>query len=44
MSETATGENILPFYLVCDESGSMEGIGGIDAINSGLPELHSTIA
>jgi len=44
MSETATGENILPFYIVCDESGSMEGIGGIDAINSGLPELHSTIA
>jgi uncharacterized protein YegL len=41
MSETA---RILPFYIVCDESGSMDGIGGIDAINSGLPELHFTIA
>jgi len=44
MSETATGENILPFYIVCDESGSMEGIGGITAINEALPELHATIA
>ena len=44
MSEVATGENILPFYIVCDESGSMDGIGGIDAVNQALPELHSTIA
>ncbi len=43
-TETPTGENILPFYIVCDESGSMDGNGGIDAINSGLPELHATIA
>ena len=38
------GEKVWPFYIVCDESGSMEGIGGIDAINSAIPELHWTIA
>jgi uncharacterized protein YegL len=43
-TEYATGENILPFYIVCDESGSMGPNGGIDAINAALPELHSTIA
>ena len=42
--EYATGENILPFYIVCDESGSMGPNGGINAINAALPELHSTIA
>jgi uncharacterized protein YegL len=36
------GQNILPFYLVCDESGSMSG-GPIDAINVALPELHHEI-
>src|SRR5262245_15355132 len=39
-----SGEAIVPFYIVCDESGSMGGNGGIDAINQGLPELHATIA
>ncbi|MFF7853202.1 VWA domain-containing protein [Streptomyces sp. NPDC007904] len=34
---------ILPFYLVCDESGSMAG-GGVDAINSALPDLHHEIS
>lgn len=34
--------NILPFYLVCDESYSMEG-APIDAMNQALPELHTEI-
>ena len=42
--ERATGENILPFYILCDESASMAYNGGIDAINEGLPELHAEIA
>jgi uncharacterized protein YegL len=42
--EMPTGEQILPFYIVCDESGSMEPIGGIAAINKSLPELHAEIA
>ena len=40
----ATGEQILPFYILCDESASMSYNGGIDAINVGLPELHAAIA
>jgi len=36
------GQNILPFYLVCDESGSMAG-APIDAINNAMPELHHEI-
>lgn len=46
MSETAvsTGEQVLPFYIVCDESGSMGANGGIDAINRALPDLHSALA
>ena len=43
-SSAPTGEQILPFYIVCDESASMAYNGGIDAINEGLPELHSAIA
>ncbi|MET9609100.1 VWA domain-containing protein [Streptomyces sp. NPDC006512] len=34
---------ILPFYLVCDESGSMAG-PSIDSMNSALPELHQEIS
>lgn len=34
---------ILPFYLVCDESSSMSG-PPIQAINDSLPDLHSEIA
>ena len=34
---------ILPFYMVCDESGSMAG-GGVDAINCALPDLHQEIS
>lgn len=37
------GLQILPFYLVCDESYSMEG-EPIDAINQALPELHHEIS
>jgi uncharacterized protein YegL len=33
---------LLPFYLVCDESGSMAG-PPIDAINKSLPDLHAEI-
>jgi uncharacterized protein YegL len=33
---------LLPFYLVCDESASMQG-APIDAINQSLPELHQEI-
>lgn len=36
------GQQILPFYLVCDESGSMAG-QPLDAINKALPELHQEI-
>ena len=43
MSESA-GNAVLPFYILCDESGSMDANGGIDAINEGLPDLHATIA
>ena len=42
--EMPTGEQILPFYIVCDETGSMEPIGGIEAINKALPQLHAEIA
>lgn len=43
-SPISTGEQILPFYIVCDESGSMGANGGIDAINRALPEVHATLA
>ena len=43
MQETA-GNAVLPFYILCDESGSMDANGGIDAVNNGLPELHAAIA
>jgi uncharacterized protein YegL len=33
---------ILPFYVVCDESYSMDG-APIDALNQALPELHQAI-
>lgn len=39
-----TGQEIMLFYLVCDESGSMGPNGGVDTINSSLPELHATLA
>ena len=42
--DSISGEQVLPFYIVCDESASMSSNGGIDAINSALPELHEKIA
>lgn len=36
------GKQVLPFYLVCDESASMSG-EPIDSINTALPELHNEI-
>jgi uncharacterized protein YegL len=35
-------QQILPFYLVCDESGSMDG-APVQAINDSLPKLHAEI-
>ncbi|GAA3504739.1 hypothetical protein GCM10019016_118520 [Streptomyces prasinosporus] len=35
---------ILPFYAVCDESGSMAGPDGVGTINSALPDLHHEIS
>ena len=42
--EMPNWKQILPLYIVCDESGSMEPIGGIEAINQALPQLHAEIA
>jgi len=42
-SNYADGAKVLPFYIVCDESASMDQNGGIDAINESLPDLHATI-
>ena len=39
-----TGEQVLPFYIVCDESGSMGANGGIDSINQALPDVHAALA
>lgn len=35
-------QQVLPFYLVCDESGSMDG-APLQAINESLPKIHSEI-
>jgi uncharacterized protein YegL len=35
-------QQVLPFYLVCDESGSMDG-APVQAINDSLPKLHAEI-
>jgi uncharacterized protein YegL len=40
---TGPALQILPFYLVCDESGSMSG-SPIDAINVSLREIHTDVA
>ena len=42
--QVTPGYEVLPFYILCDESGSMDANGGIDAVNMSLPELHATIA
>jgi uncharacterized protein YegL len=41
---TNAGQELLLFYIVCDESGSMGPNGGIEEINKALPELHAEIA
>lgn len=35
-------QQVLPFYLVCDESSSMDG-PPVEAINDSLPKLHTEI-
>jgi uncharacterized protein YegL len=40
--QPVTGRQVLPFYLVCDESASMSG-EPIDSINSALKDLHTEI-
>ena len=35
-------QQVLPFYLVCDESSSMSGVP-VQAINDSLPKLHTEI-
>jgi uncharacterized protein YegL len=35
---------ILPFYFVCEESESMDSMGGIAAMNQALPDIHAEIA
>jgi uncharacterized protein YegL len=35
-------QQVLPFYLLCDESGSMGGVP-VQAINDSLPKLHTEI-
>ena len=40
---TMEGQQVMLFYIICDESGSMGDNGGIDQINESLPELHSTL-
>ena len=37
------GRQVLPFYIICDESMSMEG-AKLDAVNSSLPHLHKAVA
>lgn len=44
MSMPMLGQEVLLFYIVCDESGSMGPNGGIDEINRALPELHGALA
>lgn len=39
---TEMAQQVLPFYLVCDESGSMSG-APVQAINDSLPKLHAEI-
>jgi uncharacterized protein YegL len=41
--QSSDGYQILPFYIVLDESSSMDG-PSIDAVNAALPELHAAIA
>ena len=44
MQNEISGTRILPFYVLCEESESMSTNGGIDAMNSFMPELHGMFA
>jgi uncharacterized protein YegL len=35
---------VLPFYIVCDESDLMEPIGGITTMNQALPDVYAELA
>ena len=41
---TIERERAWPFYVLCDESETMGVNGGIEAMNSFLPELHAILA
>ena len=43
MAPDNDGFQVTPFYIVCDESQSMEG-PKLDACNKALPEIHKAIA
>ena len=43
MAPDNDGFQVVPFYIVCDESQSMEG-PKLDACNKALPEIHKAIA
>ena len=43
MNEVNDGYQIIPFYIICDESQSMEG-AKLDACNTALPKIHAAIA
>jgi len=43
MQETI-GNTVLPFYILCDESASMDANGGIDAVSQFLPQIHAEIS
>lgn len=43
MAEVKDEYQIIPFYIVCDESQSMEG-DKLDACNKALPDIHKAIA
>jgi uncharacterized protein YegL len=43
-STISTGEQVHPLYILLDESTSMPTIGGIDVLNSALPELHASLS
>lgn len=42
--EDSHSHQVLPFYLVCEESEEMGRIGGDTAINQALSDLHASIA
>jgi uncharacterized protein YegL len=43
MVELNDAYQMIPFYIICDESQSMEG-SKLDACNTALPEIHKAIA